>query len=227
MFVQCRGDHDLLHETQQKPADPAAHIGPGRDRKPTELGQQVARALDGPGHQLGEEGDEQGEGEGAALRSDAAAVHVEGVAQGLECIKTDPHRHDHLQGKRAVRHVERIEQGRRGFHKEACVLEIDQQAEVCGQRTCKPNLAAGATSRRRNLPRCHKIDGRRRPQDQQKPRIEIAIKQVARRQQHGLPDPQMPHRKHSVHEQKYGQPQQEIQRVEQHHFRISRRSSSS
>ena len=52
-----------------------------------QLGQEVFRPLDGPGHQLGEIGDKQGERDEIPLRGQLSPVDVDGVAEGLEGIK--------------------------------------------------------------------------------------------------------------------------------------------
>ena len=55
------------------------------------LWQQVAGALNGAGDQLREERHEEGIGAKMALGGDVAAVHVDGVADGLKRIERDAH----------------------------------------------------------------------------------------------------------------------------------------
>ena len=95
-----------------------------------ELVEDVAGALDGAGHQLGEEGDEQGVVDEVLLRFHVFAVDVDGVAQGLEGVEGDAYGQEHVQQG----HVQAQARGVNHVGQKACgkvvILEEEQHPRL-------------------------------------------------------------------------------------------------
>ncbi len=83
------GDGRLFEIARQQQPSARGKLLPGQGPLPAQLGQQAAGALDGPGHQLGEKGDEQRVIAEVPLRGGPAPVYVQHVGQGLEGVKGD------------------------------------------------------------------------------------------------------------------------------------------
>src|SRR5205823_5755309 len=74
------------------------------------LRQEIARALDRPGDELREEGDESEEADKVALRLDVAPVGVDGVAHRLERVERDADGEDHFDEEIRLRHAYQTEE---------------------------------------------------------------------------------------------------------------------
>ena len=95
-----------------------------------QLGKEVFRPLDGPGHQLGEIGDKQGERDEIPLRGQLSPVDVDGVAEGLEGIKRDAHRQNDVQHGDGPGDGDRPAEGGEGLAEEIEILEEKQQPQI-------------------------------------------------------------------------------------------------
>ena len=98
-----------------------------------QLGQQAGGLFDWPRHQLGEEGDEQGESSEIPLRRHFPPVDVNGVAECLEGIKGNTHRQDDIQDREGEGDGNGPAQVGQGLAEEIHVFEEEQQAQVHGQ----------------------------------------------------------------------------------------------
>ena len=124
------GNDDFLGQTPQNlpHADDSRVIV--KLLSPQELGQQVGRPLDGAGHQLRGKGDEHAEGHRIARGLDIAAIHVDGVADGLERVKRDTHRQQDIQCGPVGIYPEKPQQVHKAVPHEVQILEHGQDAQV-------------------------------------------------------------------------------------------------
>ncbi|WP_241738943.1 hypothetical protein [Pontibacter beigongshangensis] len=106
-----------------------------------ELCEQVFCPFDGPGHQLWEEGDEEGEDARVALGPDAAVVDVDGVAHGLEGVEGDAHGQQQPEGGGGVVQAQQAGQVTGGRAEEVQVLEGEEDAQVGDEAEPEPGLA--------------------------------------------------------------------------------------
>ena len=167
------GDGRLFEIARQQQPSARGKLLPGQGPLPAQLGQQAAGALDGPGHQLGEKGDEQRVIAEVPLRGGPAPVYVQHVGQGLEGVKGDAHRQQQPPCGAA-----RDQPGEK-----ARVFEHAQAAQAGAQRHCQ----AGPSDGRGPFP------GRAQPaqpggrsyghQQQPRHRLPPEVKQPAGRQQ--------------------------------------------
>ena len=127
---QVVGDDHLFEQAPQHRVDAGLDVLVAEGVVLLELVEDVAGALDGPGHQLGEEGDEQGVVDEVLLRFHVLAVDIDGVAQGLEGVEGDAHGQEHVQQghvQAQARGVDRVGQKARG---EVVILEEEQHPQV-------------------------------------------------------------------------------------------------
>ena len=95
-----------------------------------DLVEQVLGPLDGSGHQLGEEGDEEGVAEEIPLGLHLAPVHVHGIAQGLEGIEGDAHGQDHIKDRLVQGDPAQGEEGLQIVPEKAPVFEEKEDGQV-------------------------------------------------------------------------------------------------
>ena len=130
---------------------PSLKMGPGESSRShtadeyvllPDLVQQVFAALDGSGHQLGEEGHEGGVNAEMPLRPNLAAVDVDHVAEGLEGVKGD------ADGQCKVQQGDRSPcQAVHGFDGKICIFEKYKQAQADSRRYQKGSLRCPLFSR--------------------------------------------------------------------------------
>lgn len=86
-----------------------------------------------PGDKLGEKGNkEEKSGEFPAGRA-FFPVHIDGVAQGLECVKTDSHGQDDVQRRPVGLEPDRSEKGLKAFGEKAQILESAEYPQIHGE----------------------------------------------------------------------------------------------
>ena len=115
-----------------------------------ELGQELPRPQDGPGHDRGEKGHEKQDIEKGTRRLVGIAVVIDGVGQALKGVEGEPHRKEHIRTRQSVGdkpHAETAE-ARQRFqpeHKEFVIFEEREEADVRGHVRYDEGLAyAGA-----------------------------------------------------------------------------------
>src|SRR5690606_20291905 len=124
-----RNDH-FLEKSPQNLSHPV-HRQPVMEKSfPEKLRQQIRSALDRPRHQLREKADESRKCQQIASRLQAPPIHVNGVAQGLKCVKTDAHRENNVQ--RCRRHVVTQKTKSRGkiVREKIEILEKSEQPQI-------------------------------------------------------------------------------------------------
>ena len=94
------------------------------------LRQEVGGALDGSCHELREEADVGEEGRGIAGGGEAAAIDVDGIAEGLEGVEGDAHREDEVEGEGVGVEATGAEQSREVRGEEVEVFEESEDAQV-------------------------------------------------------------------------------------------------
>lgn len=109
-----------------------------------ELAQQPGGALNGPRHQLGEEGDEHHVAQQIPLHLHVPPVHVDGVAEGLEDVEGDTHRQQQIQLGHPEGYAGAGQKGIEIFYGKIGIFEEEQQGQVQHQRNGHNALAAGS-----------------------------------------------------------------------------------
>ena len=109
-----------------------------------QLGQQVLRPLNGSGHQLGEEGHEQGIVAQVFFSGNFPVVHVQHIGKGLEGVKGNAHGQEN--GHRAVicRPAEKIPKAHGAAQQEIQIFEHCQQTQFrCPAQGLPPLFRVG------------------------------------------------------------------------------------
>ena len=132
------GDDDLLEHAPEDEAHAVATLLVGKGAGRGDLRQKVGGPLDGPGHELGEEGDEGGEADGISGGLEVAAVDVDGVGEGLKGVEGDADGQDDMQGGGVHGDTKRIPCGDPVLDEEVGVLEVSEDAEVDGEGDPEP-----------------------------------------------------------------------------------------
>ena len=195
-----------------------------------DLGQEVDGALDGPGDELGEEGDEEREVEEVAGGGELAAVDVDGVAQRLEGVEGDADREHDAAGEGRELEAEERQQVGEALGEEARVLEDAEQREVGDDAGGdEPLAAAGIVALAEGDPDPVVDHGGEQDQAEEAP-VPGAVEEVARGQQPAVLGPMRQQPVDRVHQ---GQKDEERQAVEEHrtrpgtwHGRVGRATSS-
>ena len=91
-------NHQLLEKAPSHQEQPVLHPSVIEPVWFPELMQEIFAALDGPCHQLGEKGQEQGIAQEIPLRRHLPPPDVHQIAYGLEGIERDAHRQQHVKG---------------------------------------------------------------------------------------------------------------------------------
>src|SRR5204863_7147617 len=91
------GNHELLEKAPQHQIEAALGALDREAPCPFHLRQQIRRALDRAGDEMGKERDEHGDVEQAAPRAQLAAEHVNRVAHRLERVERNAHGQDDAQ----------------------------------------------------------------------------------------------------------------------------------
>ena len=138
---QVVGDDHLLEQAPHHRGHPRPQVLVPEGVVLLELVEDVPRPLDGPGHQLGEEGDEQGVVEEVPLGGHVLPVHVDGVAQGLEGVKGDAHRQQHVQQGHVHGKAQIVQPPGEHVRGEVVVLEEEQHPQVQHQAQGHPQPA--------------------------------------------------------------------------------------
>jgi len=123
------GQHDLLHEPDRDERHAGAELHVGGIPRRGELGQELPRAHDRPGHEVREERQvdrrvEQG------CRRDEPAAHVHDVGDRLEGEEAHPHRQREREQRQGQAEPQRVEHPVDVGGEEAVVLEEAEDAEV-------------------------------------------------------------------------------------------------
>ena len=95
-----------------------------------QLGQQIARPFDGPGHQLGEKAHIQRIVAEVVFGFQVAAVDIHHITQGLEGVKADAHRQNQFQGGGLQRQSHRLQQRRHILREEVEIFEEKQATQA-------------------------------------------------------------------------------------------------
>ena len=140
------GDHQLLEEAPEHPAQAPAELVKVEVVPPIELRTKLAVAADGALEDLREEADEEQELREAPLGLAPVPEHVQQIAHGLEGIEGNAQRDDPLHG---IVHApaEPARHGVRLGQQEVDILEGAQDAEIQHQCPHKNALAAVALPR--------------------------------------------------------------------------------
>ncbi len=215
------GDHELLEETPDHQVEAAGRLRHREAPRLFDLRQQIRRALDRPGHQVREERDEDGDIEQAPARADLAPEHVDRVAHRLERVERDPHRQEDAQHRQADVHAGG------GEHD---VQVVDEEIEIL-EEAQHPEVRDDADGHERPLalhPPLHAtrgevVDGRRRRNQDQEPRVDIPVEHIARdEQQHVLPAVPEPPVERDDHDEE----DDEVEAVKNHGKRWRRRDAN-
>jgi hypothetical protein len=175
------GDEHLLRVAPHHQPDAVLHLLARDPARVRHLGQQVRGALDRPGHQLREEGDEECEVEEARAGLEPAAVDVDRVGERLEGVEGDADRQHDLQRDRARRDTEAGEQRGEALCEEAEVLEDEEHAEARAEadqqeapRVGRPPADRGGAA---------EVDGGREQDQREEAPVPVAVEDVARDEQ--------------------------------------------
>ena len=209
------GDDHFFEETRKDDLQPLAKILPVEPVGGLQLGQQILRPFNGPGHQLGKEGDEESVVAQMPLRLDAAAIDVDDIAEGLEGVKRDAHRQNEIQKPVLHRKAEQPQQPRDGSGEEVEVFIKKQNAQTGGERNDETGLFQPLV-----LPADHEPPrrvGHQRGEGDEEDQVGIPahVEVIAGRQQH---DPPVFCGNHKMQHRHDGKEDQVFQRVEGHVF---------
>ena len=130
---QIIGNHQLFKETPGHKLHAVGRLVVVEYVLLPDLVQQVFAALDGSGHQLGEEGHEGGVNAEMSLRPNLAAVDVDHVAEGLEGVKGDSNRQHQLQRHRVHGNGDGTAEIADGLADEVEVFEHEENAKTTHQ----------------------------------------------------------------------------------------------
>ena len=108
---------------------------------PDELRKEMARPDDGARHQLGKEGDVEGELPDGVHRLQLAEVDVERVAHALEGVKRDADGQEDLPSREPDAEAQAAEQRLHAGQSEVGVLEIGQDPQVAGNAAGQEDAA--------------------------------------------------------------------------------------
>ncbi len=175
-------DDHLLEEPPEKEPGSGLNIRPGDDALMGHLGKQVGGPFNRPGHQLGEQGNKEGIIQKALGRDQLSAIHVDGVAHGLEGIERDAHRQDNVEVKVSRTEPHRHQQGFRAAHKEIEVFKEPEDAEVDHHADGEEGLSGPLFRMAVNGLRHKKVHRGRNGDERQKAPIPASIKEIARSQ---------------------------------------------
>lgn len=170
-----------------------AAFGPlvGKTGRQLQLGQDIAAAFNGPGHQLRKKGDKQQIPPKALLGGHAAPVYVHSVTDRLKRVEADADRQEHTQ-QRYGGEAPRSQQTVRTLRKKIIIFEEKQNSQICRQRNGHGRPApAPVPGGRRTQYRQHtpaQIGAERGKQDEHNiGRIPAHIEKAAARKQPWLP----------------------------------------
>lgn len=153
------------------------------DTLPLDPGREGPRALDRPGHELREEGDEQREVAQARDGGQVPAVDVEHVAEALERVEGDADRQGQPQQVRLDRDPHPRGQRGQAGREEVVVLEQAQHAEVRGQAEAEQAAAHPAVCPAREAETAEEVRRGRQEEQRQEPVVPVAVEDVSRREQ--------------------------------------------
>ena len=177
-----RDDHLLEHPpTDEAPPRPDLHSG--QVAGPLDLWEQARGPHDGAGDQLGEEGHVGRKGDRIPGRRQAAAVHVDAVAQRLERVEADAHRQDDGHPERVHGHPDGGPGGHPLVHQKAGVFEPRQHAEVEAERQAQPSLSRTRCGGHGEPAAHREVDGGRGGDQREEARVPPPVEEVAGHQQ--------------------------------------------
>ena len=133
---------------EKPPCDEAASVSQSLQTEAMrypELRQQVCGAFDGPGYQLWKKGYVKGKNPEVFFGISPLAVHIDGIAEGLKCVKRDADRQQQaVFGFREIE-IENLKELAESFVEETQIFKGDEQAEVASNAEPKPAFALLST----------------------------------------------------------------------------------
>ena len=206
------GQQHLFPQTEQKPHRPGGkflHALPAG----VDLRRHGGVPHDGARHQLGEEGDIQGDLQRILLHGGVAPVHIDHIAQALKGEKGD------ADGQRHLRHRDDGGKGVEDFAEKSGVFEPAQQPQ--SQHTCQqhPGFPHPEGMFRPGQTAAGIVDGDGQKHEQQEFRPAAGIKSQGKAQQDQIPQAPHPPGHHKIAHQQTGQEKEQKAGAAEHHGR--------
>ena len=212
-----RDDH-LLQQTDENAPQALDGLRVAECARRAEDGDHAAGALDRPGHQLREEGDEHGVAHKIARGPHASAVDVDHIREALECVETDAGRQYQAERYHVTVHPERPQGLRHRAREEVEVFEHDKHTEAHHHRRAAHRPPYRRPPARADDSRRAKGHGRHAQDEQQQFRVPPAVEDIARHEQQPVLRPcAAPHQ--PVEPEDHRQEHEVCERCEQH-FRL-------
>jgi hypothetical protein len=205
------GDHQLLEEPPADQTEAAPGLLHREAARRLDLWQQERGALDWSGNQVREERHERGKVEQVPARVELSLVHVDGVTHRLERVERNPHRQQDPQRRLIPGEAHRGQHRGDVVHEEVEVLEEAEHAEV--RDNAHPEERALVLRAGFHPPRRAVVDDRRRRDQDQEPRVNVAVEKVAAREQEDVLETV---RQPPVDGREHQKEQDEIETVENH-----------
>ena len=149
------------------------------------LGQQVTGPFDGPGDQLGEEADIEGEAAQVPFWFELAPVYIDGVGEGLEGVEGNAKAQQEFGVGQFDRPARRLGQGAQAVAEEVVILKEKEEAQIGAEAEGQPAPLSTARIALVN-PLCReKVDCRRKPDEDYIARFPCHVKAIAHREEQG------------------------------------------